>query len=77
MLRTSWGNKPQQNNGGGEKRFTRWSHKPKTSGSIPVLRNQYPAGPSALAKGVVGVSRMPGRIRSEPQNPLIWVQEKS
>jgi hypothetical protein len=26
---------------------------------------------------VVGVTRMPGRIRSEPQNPLIWVQEKS
>lgn len=27
--------------GGREKQFTRWSHKPKTSGAIPVSRNQF------------------------------------
>ncbi len=26
---------------GREKRFTRWSHKPETSGSTPVSRNQF------------------------------------
>ena len=39
------------------KRFTRWSHKPETSGSIPVFRNQTRVTLSALIKRGLGLTR--------------------